>query len=61
MFSPVSFWAPPLAVTPKHRSGGSEQTRLNKEKGAAFARPLASRAATWVIGRGVTLERSSVP
>ena len=61
IFPRVSFghgglWLP----IPTPTTGGSPEKALKNEKGAAFTTPFLSRLTTQAIGRGVTVDTSSL-
>ncbi len=58
---PVSFTSPgPRPPMPIATTGGLPDTALKKENGAAFTEPSMSCVVTQAIGRGTTVETSSL-
>ena len=61
MLPPVSFTSPgPRPPMPIATTGGLPDTALKNENGAAFTEPSMSCVVTQAIGRGTTVETSSL-
>ena len=66
--SPVRRILPPVSLAspgarppmPKHTTGGSPETQLKNENGAAFTEPSRSCVVTQAIGRGTMVEIRSL-